>query len=100
MVESLSQIISEVDTECRRRSIPMLGPQKAARLVELVRDHRPKVIVEVGTAIGYSGLWIADVLDTGKLITLELDPERAEEAARVFRRAGLDQRITQVVGDA
>ena len=56
------EVLAEVDAECRRRSIPMLGPQKAQRLVEWIREARPNLVVEVGTAIGYSGLWVADTL--------------------------------------
>lgn len=100
---SFTDTIAEVDAECRRRTIPMLGPQKAARLCELVRAAQPRCIVEVGTAIGYSGLWIAHVLEElgqGRLTTLEMDPERAQQAAGYFQRAGLAGRITQLVGDA
>lgn len=96
-------ILREVDAACRQRSIPMLGPEKAARLVEIIREVRPQLVVEVGTAIGYSALWIADTLrqvGQGRLITLELDGERAAEAGGYFRRAGLDHLITQIVGDA
>ena len=99
----LPDVLGEVDAECRRRSIPMLGAEKAARLVEIIRECRPALVVEVGTAIGYSGLWIADTLrdlGRGRLITFEQDPDRAAEAARYFRRAGVDSLITQVVGDA
>jgi len=96
-------MISDVDVECRQRSIPMLGPDKVARLCALVREVRPGVLVEVGTAIGYSGLWLANTLrelGQGHLITLEMDPARAEEAAGYFRRAGLTEHVTQMVGDA
>ncbi len=99
----LSEIIAEVDAECRRRSIPMLGRHKAARLVKLIRETRPGLVIEVGTAIGYSGLWIGDglrKLGKGRLITYEQDAERAAEALINFQRAGLDHLITQVVGDA
>src|SRR5262245_22830892 len=99
----LEEMIRTVDAECRRLRIPMLGPQKATRLCELIRDVRPKLIVEVGTAIGYSGLWIAGTLrqlGQGRLLTFELDPERAAEAGRNFRRAGVDTLITQRIGDA
>src|SRR5438874_416791 len=81
----------------------MLGPQKAARLCELIREAKPQVVVEVGTAIGYSGLWIAGTLEQlgrGRLATFELDPERAAEAGRNFERAGLTHLITQYRGDA
>ena len=96
-------VLREVDAECRKRSIPMLGPEKAARLVEIIRDIRPQLVVEVGTAIGYSALWVADMLrqlGQGRLITLEHDGERAAEAGRNFQRAGLDHLITRIVGDA
>jgi predicted O-methyltransferase YrrM len=101
--QHLLQIINEVDAACRQRSIPMLGPDKVARLCGLVREARPKLVVEVGTAIGYSGLWLAAALrelGEGRLVTLEMDPARAEEAAGYFRRAGLTEPITQLVGDA
>jgi len=100
---SINKVIAEVDAECRRREVKMLGPQKATRLAELVREVKPGLVVEVGTAIGYSGLWIANTLrelGRGRLITFELDPARAAEAGRSFQRAGLSQLITQHVGDA
>jgi predicted O-methyltransferase YrrM len=100
---TFAAIVAEVDAECRRRSIPMLGPHKVARLCEQLREARPKLVVEVGTAIGYSGLWIADTLRTigqGRLVTLEQDEQRAAEAGVYFRRAELDDRITQIIGDA
>jgi predicted O-methyltransferase YrrM len=99
----LPDVVAEVDAECRRRSIPMLGPDKAHFLADLVQQTQPQLTVEVGTAIGYSGLWIADVLrqlGRGRLITMEQDAERAAEAARNFERAGVSGFITQYVGDA
>jgi predicted O-methyltransferase YrrM len=96
-------VIAEVDRECRRRTIYMIGPEKARRLAELVRQKRPGRIVECGTAIGYSGLWIArelKELGKGKLITIEIDPNRAREAAENFRRAGLTEYVEVRVGDA
>jgi predicted O-methyltransferase YrrM len=101
--EALQAVRAEVDAACRQRDIKMLGPAKAARLAALVREARPKVVVEVGTAIGYSGLWIAEVLSEvghGHLTTFEMDPDRAAEAARNFERAGVAPLIAQVIGDA
>ena len=100
---SWHEVLVQVDRECRQREIPMLGPQKAALLVELLKQHCPKTVVEVGTAIGYSGLWIAATLreiGQGKLITLEMDLQRAEEAAHNFQQAGVNDLITQYLGDA
>lgn len=101
--QNFTTVLAEVDAECRKRSIPMIGPQKAVRLIEVIRHARPLQVVEVGTAIGYSGLWIASTLRAlgqGRLATIEKDAERAAEAGRYFQRAGLDDLITQIVGDA
>lgn len=96
-------VIAEIDAECRKLKIPMLGPQKASRLCELVWNARPDLVVEVGTAIGYSALWIARMLHDlghGRLVTLEKDTERAAQAQKSFQRAGLDNLITLLIGDA
>jgi len=82
----------------------MIGPRKAKRLAELVREKKPKLAVECGTAIGYSALWIGRELKAagrgGRLITIEIDPKRAERARRFISKAGLDDVIEVRVGDA
>src|SRR5438876_1688228 len=81
----------------------MLGREKANRLVELIKQCRPELVVEIGTAIGYSGLWIAGALrelKQGRLFTFEQDPDRIVEARRNFERAGVADLITQYQGDA
>ncbi len=101
--EKIQAVIDEVDKACRERTIYMVGPEKAMRLAELVRDKKPKVVVECGTAVGYSGLWIGRELKAagrGKLITIEINRERAEEAKANFERAGLADTVEVRVGDA
>ncbi len=96
-------LIEKVGKACIERRIPMIGPKKAERLAELVRRARPRVVVECGTAIGYSGLWIARELKAigqGKLMTIEMDPARAREAEGYFRAAGFQDLVTVKVGDA
>ena len=96
-------VIQRVERACRERKVYMIGPQKAKRLAELVRKKRPQRVVECGTAIGYSGLWIAGQLQAngaGKLVTIEIDPDRAREARRNFREAGLADYVEVRIGDA
>ena len=97
------QVLQEVDGHCRERHIPMLGREKAQFLAELIEQVEPSLIVECGTAIGYSGLWIASRLQTigkGRLITIEIDADRANEAKENFARAGLSERVDSRIGDA
>ncbi len=58
-------------------------------------------LLEIGTAIGYSGIWLAGGLRPGgMLITMEMNAERAQEARGNFARAGLAERVSVIVGDA
>lgn len=101
--DRVQAVIDKVEKACIQRTIYMIGPAKARRLAELVRQAKPDVVVECGTAVGYSGLWIARELKaagSGRLITLEINPERAREAEASFRAAGLQEFVSVKVGDA
>ena len=81
----------------------MLGQEKAEFMATLVREARPNLVVECGTAIGYSGLWIARELQRagkGSLITIELNPDRADQARSNFTRAGVADLVEVRVGEA
>jgi predicted O-methyltransferase YrrM len=56
------KVLEEVEEQCREERVPMLGPEKAKLLASCVEKAKPTLIVECGTAIGYSGLWILRVL--------------------------------------
>ena len=58
------------------------------------------VVLEVGTAIGYSTLHMAAELRDGRVITLELREDRAAQARDFFERAGVSDRVELIVGDA
>ena len=97
------QVLQEVDERCREQHIPMLGSEKAEFLADLVQKAVPALIVECGTAIGYSGLWLTAALKLagkGKVITVEIDTGRAHEAQENFRRANVADLIDSRIGDA
>jgi predicted O-methyltransferase YrrM len=103
VMETWEQVLEEIDGQCRHRGIPMLGPEKARFVAEWIERKRPERVVECGTGIGYSGLWIAATLrrlGRGRLITIELDPARAAEARANFERAGLADWVDARQGDA
>jgi caffeoyl-CoA O-methyltransferase len=71
-------------------------------LYDIVIQNKYKQALEIGTSNGYSGLWIAWALSKtgGKLITIEIDPDRHKEAVAYFREAGLDKYVDARLGDA
>lgn len=73
------------------------------RLLRLLAETSgAKLVVEIGTSTGESGTWFALALRKtgGKLITHEIDPGRAAIAAENFKKAGVDDLITIVLGNA
>ena len=99
----LDQVLAEVEEQCREERVPMLGPDKAQLLASCVEKAKPSLIVECGTAIGYSGLWILRVLKTlgtGRLITVEINLDNAQRACHNFERAGVVDLVDSRIGDA
>ena len=99
----LDQVIKEVEEQCREERVPMLGPDKAKLLASCVEKAKPSLIVECGTAIGYSGLWILRVLKTlgtGRLITVEIEEANAQRARAHFEKAGVSDLVDSRIGDA
>lgn len=71
-------------------------------LNKTIRENNIKCVLEVGTSIGYSGIWMAEALSHtgGKLYTLESHNERFEKAKNHFEEAGLTRYIKQLKGHA
>jgi caffeoyl-CoA O-methyltransferase len=71
-------------------------------LHDIILEHGYKNALEIGTSTGYSTIWIAWALSKtgGKVITVEIDKYRHEEALANFREAGLDKYIDARLGDA
>jgi predicted O-methyltransferase YrrM len=90
-----------VADEGRALGLPIVLPDTGAVLHALVRIAGARRILEIGTAIGYSALWMATALPPdGQLISLERDPDRAARARTHAAAAGVDTRVHVMVGDA
>ena len=83
------------------RDLPLVDAEVGALLRVLTMAVRATRILEIGTAIGYSGIWMAGALpNAGMLLTMEVDEQRVREARDNFARAGLGDRVNVIVGDA
>jgi predicted O-methyltransferase YrrM len=83
------------------RGLPLVDAEVGALLRVLATAIGAVRVLEIGTAIGYSGIWLAGALPAdGMLLTLEMDEERAREARDNFARAGVAKRVSVIVGDA
>jgi predicted O-methyltransferase YrrM len=71
-------------------------------LYNIIAEHKYKNALEIGTSTGHSGIWIAWALSKtgGKLLTIEIDRSRHEEALANFRSAGVAKYVDARLGDA
>jgi caffeoyl-CoA O-methyltransferase len=99
--QTLLGVINDVGE--KQRAGNMLVPEDDGRLLRVLSASiGARHVVEIGTSVGYSGLWFALALMTtgGRLTTFDIDPERIEHAKQNFARAGVAGQITTVLGDA
>ena len=78
--------------------VPVLRDASHKKLEELVRKYKPKEILEIGTAIGYSGITMLENCD-GNLTTIELMEGSYKRAQENFKQAGFADRVTGILGD-
>jgi predicted O-methyltransferase YrrM len=94
-------VLQEVARAGAGDQLPLVDAEVGVLLRVLATAIDARRILEIGTAIGYSGIWLAGALPAdGLLITMEKSAERARAARENFKRAGLDNRVSVVVGDA
>jgi predicted O-methyltransferase YrrM len=94
-------ILNDIARAGAEQNLPLIDAEVGALLRVLACATHASRILEVGTAIGYSGIWLAGALPPGgTLLTLEMDPDRARTARANFDRAGLAERVSVIVGDA
>jgi predicted O-methyltransferase YrrM len=94
-------VLDDIARSGAHDDLPLVDAEVGALLRVLATAVRARRILEIGTCIGYSGIWLAGALpDDGMLITMEKDPARAAIAKTNFERAGLADRVSVMVGDA
>ena len=99
--KKILDVLDEMDRNQRRGNMNV--PEADGRLLRLLTETTgAKLVVEIGTSTGYSGIWFCTALRKtgGKLVTYEIDPGRAAKARANFKAAGVENLITLVEGDA
>ncbi|MBR4720204.1 MAG: O-methyltransferase [Clostridia bacterium] len=94
-------ILKELQDYAEKHSIPIVQPETAKLLEVLTAIKSPKRILEVGCAIGYSAILMAQYLEKGgSITTLEWDADMAEIARENIEKAGLSDSIKVIQNDA
>lgn len=96
-----SPLVREIAREAVASCVPIVRRETASLLQTLIAMKRPRQILEVGTAVGYSALLMAQSMPADcRITTIEKYEKRIPVARENFRRAGEEGRITLLEGDA
>jgi predicted O-methyltransferase YrrM len=94
-------VVKEMEAYAEEHRVPIVGPAVARLLTLLVQVSGATRIFEMGSAIGYSTIWLARAAGTkAKVFYTDGNPENARRAQEHFRKAGVAKRINVQVGDA
>lgn len=94
-------LCDRIAREARAAFVPIIRTETAAFLQTMVAAVRPRQILEVGTAVGYSALLMAQVMpEDAHITTIEKFRPRIPQARAHFDEAGMSGRITLLEGDA
>ncbi|MBL0715085.1 MAG: O-methyltransferase [Desulfosarcina sp.] len=102
LVPDRSDLLKRLEAEAGAESIPIIGPVVGELLYILTRISRPQKVLELGTATGYSAIYLAAACREvgGRLVTLEYDPQMARRAQAHLKEAGLSAWATIACTDA
>ena len=94
-------VLKEIEEQGAKSFIPIIGPKKGKILDNAVMECGPRVVLEVGTFIGYSAIRIAKLLpENGRVISIEKDKVSSQISKENIARADLSEKIQVRLGDA
>lgn len=93
-------LLREMEERAAKDDIPISDPEIGRLLGLLARAVNARVIVEIGTAIGYGALCLARGAADARVITIEKDPQRIAEARAWLERGGVADRVEVMEGAA
>lgn len=98
---SNSEFLLELEDYAHKNAVPIVQKEVASFLKVICMTHKPKKVLEIGSAIGYSSLLMLESLpEDAHITTIERDEKMAELARNNIKKAGAEGRIEVLSGDA
>ena len=95
------EVLIEMEEQARLRDIPIIGPAVARVLYQYAKLINARRVFEMGSAIGYSTIWLARAVGHGgKVYYTDGSEKNRDEASRYIERAGVADRIEMLTGDS
>ena len=97
-----NEIIQKIKNESLEQNVPIITDEVLNYMIFTARNIKARNILEIGTATGYSGLFLAQIANenSGFLTTMEIDEIRYGKAVENFKKLGLFEKNKMIFGDA
>ena len=110
------KILAQIEETARKEFLPSIGPIKGKIIEDVIKEYKPKKVLEIGTLHGYSAILIANIILSGEydnenfnsersstepiLISVEKDQKLANIARKNIEKARLSEKVQVINGDA
>ncbi len=96
----IDERIIKIRKEAKERGIPVILDESLNALMLAVKMRAPQKILEIGTAVGMSGICMLNASPAARLVTVECDEDSFKQAKANFKEFGVDSRVRAILGDA
>jgi predicted O-methyltransferase YrrM len=110
-------VLAQIEETARKEFLPSIGPIKGKIIEDVIKEHKPKRALEIGTLHGYSAILMANIILSGKdgneyfddseydsrktiLVSVEKDQKLANIAKKNIQNSKLSEKIQVINGDA
>jgi predicted O-methyltransferase YrrM len=96
-----NKLLIEMEEYAKEHNVPILDWHAAELIEKLIKIHEPERVLEIGTAIGYTTIRIAECLNKKSVIhTIEKSTDNIKKAEEFIEKSGLSKKIKLIEGDA
>jgi predicted O-methyltransferase YrrM len=105
-VNKAIDILNSLDEIGKKQFMPSIGPVKGKIIADIIREYKPKKILEIGSLYGYSAILMASVMssyngdDDIKVVTIEINKNNGSIAKGNIKDAELLNKIELITGNA
>ena len=99
-ISERDELLVEMENFAKQHHVPIMQLAGIESLNQILRIQKPKAILEIGTAIGYSALRMAKALPDCQIVTIERDESRVQYAKEFIARSEAANSIQIIEGDA
>ena len=101
LIQKLTKELEKIKQKALEEHIPIIMDDTLEVIAKILIEKKPKRILEIGTAVGYSAMCFSKYLaEDGLIDTIERDEKRIEEAKQNFKKVEVENKINLYEGDA